>query len=411
MSPAPRQWLTRAQPATIAAAAALVRGALPHAVLISGPPSVGKTTLAEDIATGLLCMAANPADRPCRECRGCRLVAGGNHPDLHRLGLEGPGGQIVIGESGRAIPRGVRNLVAELAYLPVEGGHRVALVEHADRMNEDAQNALLKTLEEPPAGVSLILCADEPDRLLPTVRSRCVQVRVAPLGSRAIEELLADLQLADAPAAARFARIAGGRPGLAIAYARSPEAVTIHDEIGRTLLDLLVAPSAVRLTTGRELIERAGALEAALRPVAPPDPASGSGRGRGRSAAARRTQAALEAGEPGGVDDGAEPAADTAGPAKRPPAERRRAALALVGLWRELAMDLAIAGLGGRAEVRDPALLDELIGAAAGLAPADVGRFLARLDRLAELVEGNAGPELAIDVLVLAWPRARARAA
>jgi DNA polymerase III delta' subunit len=411
MSPAPRQWLTRAQPATIAAAAALVRGALPHAVLISGPPSVGKTTLAEDIATGLLCLAANPADRPCRKCRGCRLVAGGNHPDLHRLGPEGPGGQIVIGESGRASPRGVRNLVAELAYLPVEGGHRVALVEHADRMNEDAQNALLKTLEEPPAGVSLILCADEPDRLLPTVRSRCVQVRVAPLGSRAIEELLADLQLADAPAAARFARIAGGRPGLAIAYARSPEAVTIHDEIGRTLLDLLAAPSAVRLTTGRELIERAGALEAALRPVAPPDPASGPGRGRGRSAAARRTQAAPEGGEPGGVDDGAEPAADTAGPAKRPPAERRRAALALVGLWRELAMDLAIAGLGGRAEVRDPALLDELIGAAAGLAPADVGRFLARLDRLAELVEGNAGPELAIDVLVLAWPRARARAA
>jgi DNA polymerase-3 subunit delta' len=411
MSPAPRQWLTRAQPATIAAAAALVRGALPHAVLVSGPPAVGKTTLAEDIATGLLCLAPNPADRPCRECRGCRLVAAGNHPDLHRLVPEGPGGQIVIGESGRTSPRGVRNLVGELAYLPVEGGHRVAIVEHADRMNEDAQNALLKTLEEPPAGVSLILCADDPDRLLPTVRSRCVHVRVAPLGSRAIEDLLAERQLADPPAAARFARIAGGRPGLAIAYARSPEAVTIHDEIGRTLLDLLAAPSAVRLTTGRELIERAGALEAALHPVVAAEPASASGRGRGRGVAARRTPVAVEAGEPDTLDDGVEPAADVTGPTKRPPAERRRAALALLGLWRELALDLAIAGLGGRAEVRDPALLDDLVGAAAGLESNEVGRFLARLDRLVELVEGNAGPELAVDVLVLAWPRARARAA
>jgi hypothetical protein len=119
----------------------------------------------------------------------------------------------------------------------------------------------------------------------------------------------------------------------------------------------------------------------------------------------------VEAGEPDSVDDDGEPAAEAVGPAKRPPAERRRAVLALIGLWRELALDLAIAGLGGRTEVRDPALIDDLVGAAAGLAAGEVGRFLARLDRLAELVEGNAGPELAVDVLVLAWPRTRARAA
>src|SRR5664279_5254038 len=229
MADAQRQWETLAQPGTLAAVAALVRGAAPHAVLIAGPASVGKTTLADDLAAGLLCLAADPAVRPCRACRGCRLVAGGNHPDLHRLGPDGPGGQVVIGDAGRPASRGVRNLVAELAYLPVEGGHRVAIVEHAERMNEDAQNALLKTLEEPPGGVTLILCADEEDRLLPTVRSRCVRLRVAPLGTRSIEELLGDRGVADPSRAARLARIAAGRPGLALAYARLPEAVTIHD--------------------------------------------------------------------------------------------------------------------------------------------------------------------------------------
>ena len=398
-----RQWVTRAQPGTLAAVAALVRGAAPHAILIVGPASVGKTTLADDLGAGLLCLAPDPADRPCRACRGCRLVAGGNHPDLHRLGPDGPGGQVVIGDSARPASRGVRNLVGELAYLPVEGGHRVAIVEHADRMNEDAQNALLKTLEEPPAGVTLILCADEENRLLPTVRSRCVRLRVAPLGIRAIEELLADRGVADGPTAARLARIAGGRPGLALAYARLPEAVTIRDEMARTLLDLLTASSAARLVAGRELIERAAALETALSPlVAPAGPPARLPRGAARST---RPAEIVASDAPAAGSDGSDAPADGAQPGKRPPAERRRALMLLLGIWRDVAMDLAIAGLGGRREVRDPALLEDLVGAAAGVPSAVVGQFLARLDRVAQLVEGNTGPELALDVLILAWPR------
>ena len=312
----------------------------------------------------------------------------------------------MIGDAGRPVPRGVRNLVAELAYLPIEGGRRVAIVEHAERMNEDAQNALLKTLEEPPAGVGLILCADDEDRLLPTVRSRCVRLRVAPLGIRAIEELLEDRGAADPPTAARLARISGGRPGVALAYARRPEAVTIHDEIARTLLDLLAAPPSARLAAGRDLVERALALDAALRPaVEPPPPAARLARGR---AAASRSVGAAEAGPAG---DPAEAGEEPAGGSKRAPAERRRAVLVIVGLWRDLAVDLAIIGLGGRQQVRDPGLLDDLVAAAGATSPARIGTFLGRLDRIAELVEGNAGPELALDVLLLAWPRAAAVAA
>jgi DNA polymerase III delta' subunit len=399
-----RQWVTRAQPATLAAVAALVQGAAPHAILIIGPPAVGKTTLADDLAAGLLCLATNSADRPCRVCRGCRLVAAGNHPDLHRLGPEGPGGQVVIGESGRPAVRGVRNLVAELAYLPVEGGHRVAIVEHAERMNEDAQNALLKTLEEPGGDVTLILCADEEDRLLPTVRSRCVRLRVPPLGIRSIEELLGDRGVADSATAARLARLAAGRPGLALAYARLPEAVTIHDEIARTLLDLLGAVPSARLVAGRELIERAAALETALRPATVPSgPVARIPRGAARVG---RAAGATPEPDPRPGDGEGDPVTDAPQAGKRTATERRRAVMLLLEIWRDVALDLAIAGLGGRREVHDPALLDDLLAVAPSVSATGVGGFLVQLDRVAELVEGNTGPELALDVLVLAWPRA-----
>ncbi len=258
-------WLTRGQPAALAAVAGMVVGHAPHAVLLVGPPAVGKTTLAMDLAAGLLCTAADPADRPCRACRSCRMVASGNHPDLHRLGPEGPGGQVVIGGSAEAAgPRGVRDLIRELAFLPVEGGARVAIVDGAAQMNEDAQNALLKTLEEPPAGVTIVLCADREDPLLPTVRSRCARVRLGPLGARDIEGLLGELGSVDPVDAARFARLAEGRPGVALAYARAPEAAAIRDEIARTLLDILPVGRSQRLATGRALLGRAKDLAEAL---------------------------------------------------------------------------------------------------------------------------------------------------
>src|SRR5204862_3882145 len=117
-----------------------------------------------DLAAGLLCSAPS-GDRPCRQCRSCRLVDLGSHSDLHRLGPVGPGRQIVIGGPGARFP-GVRDLIGELTLMPVEGGARIAIIEAADRMNEDAQSALLKTLEEPPAGAVIVLCADQEDRLL-----------------------------------------------------------------------------------------------------------------------------------------------------------------------------------------------------------------------------------------------------
>ncbi len=138
---------TRGQPAAVAAALAMLRGGMPHGVLVTGPVGVGKTTFADDLAAGLLCRNEDPDVRPCRACRGCRALEHGNHPDVHRLAPAGAGFVIPIG--GRE-ERGVRDLVRDLALLPVEGGARVAVITSADRMTEDAQSAFLKTLEEPP---------------------------------------------------------------------------------------------------------------------------------------------------------------------------------------------------------------------------------------------------------------------
>ena len=269
---------TRGQPAALEAVGAMVAGAPPHAILLAGPEGVGKTTLALDLAAGLLCTASDPADRPCRDCRACRMVEHGNHPDVHWLRPEGPGGQVVIG-GPEARFRGVRDLISELALLPVEGGARVAIIERADRMNEDAQSALLKTLEEPPAGVTIVLCANDEERLLPTVRSRCARVRLGPVGPRAIEEILAEHDLADAPAAARLGRLAGGRPGVAIAYARAPEAAAIRGELARELLDLVDARASARLAAARALVARASDLVALLDRGAPAADDAGAGSG------------------------------------------------------------------------------------------------------------------------------------
>jgi DNA polymerase III delta' subunit len=379
----------------------MVRGPAPHAVLLVGPDGVGKTTLALDLAAGLLC-TAEPRGRPCRACRSCRMVEKGGHPDVHRLGPAGPGRQVVIGGPD-AKYRGVRELIGELALLPVEGGSRVAIVEGADRMNEDAQSALLKTLEEPPAGVVIVLCADQEDRLMPTVRSRCARVRLGLVGPRDIEAIVADHDLADPPLAARLGRLAGGRPGLALAYARAPEAVLIRAELSRVLLDLTDARPSARLAAIRAAIPRALVLSAALSAgETPPGPRPG----RRRAAASSAPASTVADGQ---ADAAAEDGEDAPG-RPLPATERRRAVEILLGLWMDVARDLTLAANGGGRSVRDTVLLEELVDVASALPPGSAARFLERAGRSAELLASNVSPELLLDSLALAWPR-RASAA
>ncbi len=371
---------TRGQPSAVAALDALLRGGVPHALLLVGPAGVGKATLADDLAAALLCRADDPAARPCRVCRACRALEHGNHPDLHRLEPVGAGGAIPIG--GRD-ERGVRDLTADLALLPVEGGSRIAIVAAADRMTEDAQSAFLKTLEEPPAGAVLILCAADEERLLPTVRSRCVRIRLGPVPVREVERIVVEAGVADAPLAARVARLSGGRPGLALALAGAPEALRVRGEIARTLIDLGSATRADRLRGIRDLLLRAGELLRAMQPGTSKPSASGA--------------------PPTGSETEGESSSGPGTATRVPAAERRAAAIALVGVWQELVRDLLVTGAAVPEAVHDPDLLDDLEAMRQRLPPRAAARQLRRLETAGERLAGNVSPELVLDVLALEW--------
>ncbi len=407
---------TRGHPAALAAIGGMIRRGSPGAVLLVGPAGIGKTTLALDLASGLLCTASDAAERPDGTCRACRLVAHGSHPDVHRLGTEGPGRQVVIGGPGK--PRGIRDLIAELALLPIEGGARVAIIESAHRMNEDAQAALLKTLEEPPADTTIILCADAEEPILPTIRSRCARIRLGPVGVREIEAILGAAGVADAPLAARLARIADGRPGLAIAWAAQPDALRERDALGRALLDLATARPADRLAGIRAIAAGALALTSVADAVAAPaiaDPAASTGRGRragsrGRAAQAVASEAAADvATDPAPEDDAA--AEEAVGPTKTPATERRKAAESVLALWTDVTRDIALCQRGLAGSVRDLGRLDETQAVASALDPGSVTAFLDRLGRATVLLATNVSPELLLDDLALALPRPRRRAA
>jgi DNA polymerase III delta' subunit len=388
----------RGHPAALAAISAMIRGNASGAVLLVGPEGIGKTTLATDLAAGLLCTEPDLGRRPCGTCRACRLAFSGTHPDLHRLGPEGPGRQVVIGGPGSKV-RGVRDLISELSLLPVEGGARVAIIEAAHRLNEDAQAALLKTLEEPPAGTTIVLCAAAEEPLLPTIRSRSARLRLGPVGVREIEAILADHGAADPPTAARIARFVDGRPGLALAWAQDPEALRERDAVGRALLDLLGAGAGASLTAIRALAAPSTVLAAVAISNTPV------------TAAAPPTDRTQTAAAPAGQRTDDDESIDRVEPARVPATERRRAAEALIAVWSDVARDLALCQRGLVGSVRDIARLDESVEAAARSDPGAVRDLLDRIGHAAVLIAGNVSPELVLDDLALAWGRLEARAA
>lgn len=147
-------------------------GRLPHALLLAGPAGLGKGVFARRLIRALLCTQVDAEGKACGLCRGCRLVQVGSHPDMQVLQPEEDGKPIKIDA--------VRELCIFLGCTTQYGGYKIALLEPADRLNVNAANSLLKTLEEPPGNSLLLLVSDRPARLPATVRSRCQRIDFAP---------------------------------------------------------------------------------------------------------------------------------------------------------------------------------------------------------------------------------------
>ena len=210
---------------------AMAGGRLPHAFLFVGPEGVGKLAFALKLAQTLLCERVPEAEMaPCGLCPGCVQVLGGTHPDLLRVARP---------EEKHELPiRIIRDLCLDLGLKPARGGHKVAIIDDADDLNDEAANAFLKTLEEPPDGSVLILIGTSTETQLDTIISRCRVVRFATLAADELAAVLVEQGVVTNPADAdRLAQLGEG----SVARARGLADPALAD-FRRALFDDIAEP-------------------------------------------------------------------------------------------------------------------------------------------------------------------------
>ncbi len=225
----------------------LANDRLGHAYLITGPEQVGKTTLARTFAQALNCEAPM-AERPCGHCRPCKLIAVDRHPDVKLVSPEVSGrGKLTLKIET------IRQLQQDLTLSAYEARYKVAILERFDAATIGAANAFLKTLEEPPGKVVLLLTATDADMLLPTIASRCRTLNLRPLSPDLIETSLATRWRVPAEQATLLAHLADGRLGWAIQAAEDDTILQTRTEQLRHLHDALAGRRVPRFALADKL--------------------------------------------------------------------------------------------------------------------------------------------------------------
>jgi DNA polymerase III subunit delta' len=215
-------------------------GQVSHAYLITGPEQIGKTTLALEFSRLLQCQGRDAGSpEPCGACDSCRKIAAGSHPDV-RL--------VVRPADKRILPvELVREVIHAANLAPSVGPWRIFILPEIERMPAASANALLKTLEEPPERVVLLLTCSEPEALLPTVVSRCQLVPTQPPTAEEIRQGLIERWSVEPERATELTALAQGRIGWAIAAAQGPELAQARAESLARLVSLTGASRDERL--------------------------------------------------------------------------------------------------------------------------------------------------------------------
>ena len=233
----------------------VVLGTTRHAYLFAGPPGLGRRTLALRFAQALNCQTPIEPGIPCGECRDCKQIASMQHADLTVVQADAEGGTMKVDQ--------IRDARRALTYKPYQSKYRVALFLRFHEANDSAANALLKTLEEAPSYAVLILTADTPEQLLPTIVSRCEVLRLRPLKLNEVQQALEDKGF-EANQSKLIAHISGGRFGYARRLLESESMLGLREERLNDLQTLMSASRVEKFSYADKLSKDKDSMRQAL---------------------------------------------------------------------------------------------------------------------------------------------------
>jgi len=216
-----------------------------HAYLITGPDGVGRRTLAIRLAQALNCTQPPKPGIPCIECRACTLIERIQYPDLAVVQAEEGSSTLKVEQ--------IRELQRTLSLAPFEAAYKIALLMQFENANPSAANALLKTLEEPPPQVVILVTASDAEALLPTIVSRCEVIRLRPLSLVQVSEGLQVRWGLPANEANLLAHISGGRPGYAYKLSQDAELLNQRKNLIDDLFRLLSASRVERFSYAEDI--------------------------------------------------------------------------------------------------------------------------------------------------------------